>query len=623
MSHYRSNLDDIRFNFHLLGAGQYFGHGPHDGVDVDQALLVLEELERFCTNGIWSESFAACDREGARLEAGHVRIPDLLDQALRAYYDAGWHLLPLPQHLGGVGAPALLRWAATELLSGSHAAASLWPIGPLMATIIDAEGTAGQRHHIANALLEQRWGATMVLTEPDAGSDVGAGRARARLLQAGDERDLGSVWQLEGVKRFITSADCQTHTNTVHLVLARPEGAVAGTKGLSLFLVPKHHLADFGELGVKAGERNGVEVASVEDKMGLSASATCELVFGRQQPAIGLLLGDVHNGIRQMFHVIEYARMMVATKSMATLSTGYLHAAAYARERIQGPDLAQAGDPNADKVALIRHPDVRRMLMEQKAHTEAMRSLVLYTGWVADQMEQARHQGDEVQTAAWAARQDLLLPVAKGWCSETAYRLLGASSLQVLGGSGYTKDWPLEQYVRDAKIDTLYEGTTGIQAMDLLWRKIVRDQGAAFSWLAQQVSETAQGREDGDELGVEREALRSALEAVGGHLGVLVGHGAASREPEAKQRIYLAGLHTTSLLESVGELVGGMLLLRGAELALSELRDGSTRFPTALLEGKVAAAQWWASEVLGRAAVRAHAAEAETGALMRLSDDAF
>jgi alkylation response protein AidB-like acyl-CoA dehydrogenase len=292
----------------------------------------------------------------------------------------------------------------------------------------------------------------MVLTEPDAGSDVGAGTTKA--IDQGD-----GTWHIEGVKRFITSGEHDITENIIHLVLARPEGAGPGSKGLSLFVVPKYLVDGDGSLG----ERNGVVATNIEKKMGLKGSTTCELTFGQDDPAVGYLVGDRHDGRRQMFRVIEYARMMIGTKAMGTLSTGYLNALEYAKERKQGSDLTRATDKSAPRVPIIDHPDVRRMLMTQKAHAEGLRALVLYTAWVQDQV--ILHPGDD----RWERLNDLLLPLVKGYSSEKAYQLL-SMSLQVFGGSGYTQDYPMEQYIRDARIDTIYEGTTGIQALDLCFR---------------------------------------------------------------------------------------------------------------------------------------------------------
>ena len=627
MSHYRSNLRDVEFNlFEVLGADQYLGTGPFRGVDADQARMLLSELERFARESIWAESFVAADRTPLQLSSeGDITIPDELHEALTAYYDAGWHLMPLPEHLGGYGAPPTVRWAGSELLAGGHATAFLWPIGTLMAGIVDKIGTDGQRDHFALPMIERRWGGTMVLTEPDAGSDVGAGVTRATRVEGNGPDDLGSVYHLEGVKRFITSADAQTHENTVHLVLARPEGAGPGTKGLSLFLVPKILIDGDGSLG----ERNGVRVSNLEKKMGIKGSATCELSLGVDGVScIGYLAGDVHDGIRQMFMVIEYARMMVGTKAMATLSTGYLNAHDYAKVRVQGTDLTRATDKTAPKVAIIDHPDVRRMLMEQKSHAEGMRALVMFTGWTQDQAMLAEEPDEHDR---WLAREDLLLPLVKGYCSEKAYELL-TLSLQTFGGSGFTQDYPIEQYIRDAKIDSLYEGTTGIQALDLLFRKIVRDQGATLTWLADQIRELVKAGGDADVFAVERQALGAGLDDVQAHLGALLQAAMASMDESRRTEIYKTGLNTTEFLFSLAEVTIAWLLLRHAEVAhdaldaaaagqpqLSSMRDDDVAFYT----GKVAAARWFVRTVVPKLALRRQKAETEDGALMDLPAAAF
>ncbi len=626
MSHYKSNLRDIEFNlYEVLGAGDYFGTGAYGAVDADQARMLLGELDRFTRESIWADSFEPADRTPLELSPeGDITIPDELDQALRAFYEGGWHLLPLPTHLGGFGAPPTVRWAASELLSGGHATAMLWPIGALMASILDRVGTDGQKQRFARPMIDECWGGTMVLTEPDAGSDVGAGTTRATLVEEAGEDDLGAVYHLEGIKRFITSADAQTHPNTVHLVLARPEGAGPGTKGLSLFIVPKLHVDADGSLG----ERNGVRVSNIEKKMGIKGSATCELSLGQDgTPCVGYLVGDVHDGIRQMFLVIEYARMMVGTKAMATLSTGYLNALEYAKIRQQGPDMTQMADKTAPKVEIIKHPDVRRMLMEQKSHAEGMRALVMFAGWVQDQAglvgpDVETDAGEDDEHAAWIAREDLLLPLVKGYCSEKAYELL-ALSLQTFGGSGFTQDYPIEQYIRDAKIDTLYEGTTAIQALDLLFRKVIRDQGATLTWLADQIRELVKAGGDGDPFVTERELLGAALDDTQAHLGVLIGHAVASMDEAKRTEVYKTGLQSTEFLHSLAETVIGWLLLRQGEVAQAALDGGASGSEADFYTGKVAAVRWFARNSLPKASFRRRRAEDEDGWIMDLPEAAF
>ncbi len=631
MSHYRSNLRDIEFNlFELHGADEYYGLGPFAAMDADQARMLITELERFTRESMWAESFVPADREPLHLSPeGDVTIPASLEQALREYYEAGWHLLPLPESLGGFGAPPTLRWIASELAAGGNATASLWPIGPLMSGIIDKVGTDGQREHFARRMVEQTWGGTMVLTEPDAGSDVGAGTTRAVKVADNGPDDLGSIYHLEGIKRFITSADATPlHANTVHMALARPEGAAPGTKGLSLFIVPKFHIEADGSLG----ERNGVRVSNLEHKMGIKGSATCELSLGQDgTPCVGYLVGDVHDGIKQMFLVIEYARMMVGTKAMATLSTGYLNALDYAKIRQQGADLTRSADKTAPRVPIIDHADVRRGLMEQKSHAEGMRALVMFTGWVQDMAQIAGEDTEE--HATWLKREDLLLPLVKGYCSEKAYELLGSVTLQTFGGSGYTQDYPIEQYVRDAKIDTLYEGTTAIQALDLLFRKIVKDQGQTLTWLSDLVRETIKAGAGDDAFETERALLEKGLEDAQAHLGVLLTHAMASLDESTREQIHLAGLQSTAFLYSLSEVVIAWLLLRQGEIAHARqtaIEGGEAPAPgrsrddeLAFYSGKVAAARWFVRNVGPKIAMRRHVAEQEDGALMQVPVAAF
>lgn len=602
MGHYRSNLRDLEFNlFEVFGRDEVLGSGPFVQMDGDSARNVLSEVERLATTA-FADGFVEGDREGAHLVGdGQVRVPQGISRALDAYFDGEWNRLGLPESLGGYGAPPSLVWACMELLVGANPAALLYCAGPFFAAVMEPLVTAEQRERFVVPMVERRWGSTMVLTEPDAGSDVGAGRTSA--VDNGD-----GTWNLTGTKRFITNGDFDWPENIVHLVLARPDSAGPGTKGLSLFLVPKYWVEPDGTLGA----RNGAVVTGIEDKMGLKASSTCTLTLGEHTPARGVLVGDVHNGIRQMFDVIEYARMLVGTKAIATLSTGYLNALEYAEQRVQGPDLAQAADPTAPRVPIIRHPDVRRMLMLQKAHVEGMRALVLFTACVQDEVARGRAADQDV--TGLQRRNDLLLPLVKGYGSEKSYELL-ALSLQVLGGSGYCRDYPMEQYIRDAKIDTLYEGTTGIQGMDLFFRKIARDQGATLAALLAEITDFAKGDAGNGALGRERALLATALEDVGAMLGALVGF----LGHDSGRGVHLIGLQTTTLLHSLAELVVGWLLLRQAEVALAGLAAG----PDAFYEGKVAAARFFAANVLPQLTARRAVVEATDLGLLELSDAAF
>src|SRR5580658_107380 len=634
MSHYKSNLRDIEFNlFEVLRRQDLLGAQPYPELDEQTARTILAELNTMAA-GPLAASFADADRNPPVFDpATHsVRVPESLRASYRAFMDAEWYRLSLPAELGGTQAPRSLNWALAELILGSNPAIWMYSSGHTMARVLWELGTPEQKR-FAEQAIEQEWGATMVLTEPDAGSDVGAGRTRA--IEQPD-----GTWHLEGVKRFITSAEHDLADNIFHLVLARPEGAGPGTKGLSMFLVPKYLVAADGTLG----ERNGVFVTTVEHKMGLKASTTCELTFGADRPAVGTLVGGVHDGIRQMFKVIEDARMMVGTKAIATLSTGYLNALDFARNRVQGADLTAMTDKTAPRVTIIHHPDVRRMLMLQKAYAEGMRALILHTAAIQDTLQIAAAAGNPDETAA--GLNDLLLPVVKGVGSERSYEML-TLSLQTLGGSGFLQDYPIEQYIRDAKIDSLYEGTTGIQSQDLFFRKIVRDRGQAFGTLLGRIKDFAAGepaaaeadrvqanagqanggqagggQAGGGGLKAERAALADAAAQVEAMAAAMTGFLIASAEQPAE--IYRVGLNTTRLLMALGDLVIGWLLLTHAEIAqqkLAELAAGSA--DRDFYAGKVAAARFFAATVLPRLATERAIAEQTTLDLMDLPEGAF
>ena len=621
MSHYRSNLRDTVFTlFEVLGREEVLGVGPWSDLDRETAESILSELDHLARTKL-ADTFASSDRQPPVFdpEARTVTVGEAFQKSYRALLDSGAWALELPEDLGGTPSPPSLQWAANELLLGANPAAFLYAAGPKMAQVLWREGTERDRR-LAQLMVEREWAATMVLTEPDAGSDVGAGRTKAVPQPDG-------TWHIEGVKRFITSAEHDLTENIVHLVLARPVGVEGvggpGTKGLSLFLVPKWHVdVETGELG----GRNGVYATGLEHKMGIKASATGELAFGSDgTPAVGWLLGDVHDGIKQMFHIIEYARMMVGTKAIATLSSGYLNALAYAKERVQGPDLAHAADKTAPRVTIVHHPDVRRSLMTQKAGVEGMRALVLFTASVQDRVALTRAQG-RVDEAA-VRLNDLMLPVVKGYGSERSWVLLGTEALQTFGGAGYVEDHPLEQYVRDAKIDTLYEGTTAIQGQDLFFRKIVRDGGRALGDLSAQVQGWIDGGgEPGEaesQLKEERELLQTALLDAGGIVAAMIGDVTAAQVPGQEREVYLVGLNTTRLLMALGDVVCGWLLLRGAEVALARLGEDQTPTEHAFYEGKVAAARWFARTVLPRLTAERVAAERTDLAVMDLPEAAF
>jgi alkylation response protein AidB-like acyl-CoA dehydrogenase len=620
MSHYKSNLRDVEFNmFELFNRQDILGTGPFEEVDTDTAKSILAEIDRISRDDL-AASFEDADRNPPVYDpaAKSVTMNPAFAKSYKAWMDAEWWRLQIPEELGGQVAPASLIWGSAEFVLGANPPIWMYACGPAFARIVFENGIERDKT-IARHMVDRLWGATMVLTEPDAGSDVGAGRTKAFPNEDGS-------WNIEGVKRFITSGEHDMAENIMHLVLARPVGVEGvggpGTKGLSLFLVPKFHFDH--ETGELTGERNGAYVTNVEKKMGIKVSTTCEVTFGDGAPAQGWLLGEVHDGINQMFRVIENARMMVGLKAAATLSSGYLNALDYAKERVQGADLTQASDKAAPRVTITHHPDVRRSLLTQKAYAEGLRSLAMYAATWQDDVIIKEAAGED--TSLSEAINDLLLPLVKGYGSERSWVLLGTESLQTFGGSGFLQDYPIEQYVRDAKIDTLYEGTTAIQGQDLFFRKIVKDKGAALGYLSEQVKEFAEGDAGNGRLKVERELLKQGLDDASAIIGATFSDLMASNPADEKgdlKNIYKVGLNTTRLVYVLGDLTVAWLLLRGAEVALEKLGGEVSAADKSFYEGKVAAAQFFARNVLPKLAGERAIAENIDGSIMELDESAF
>ncbi|GAA2736108.1 acyl-CoA dehydrogenase [Pedococcus aerophilus] len=625
MGHYKSNLRDLEFNlFEVFGRQDVLGHGPYAEVDEDTAREMLKEVSRLSENEL-AASFADADRTPPVYDPKtfSVTMPESFKKSYAAYTESGFWAVDVPGELDGTVAPPSLKWAMNEMVLGANPAIAMFAASYSFAKLLYILGNDEQKK-LAKWIVEKGWHCTMVLTEPDAGSDVGAGRTKAT-----DNGD--GTWNVTGVKRFITSAESDMVDNVIHFVLARPEGAGPGTKGLSLFIVPKFHVdLETGELG----ERNGAYVTNLEHKMGLKVSTTCEVTFGEKEPAVGTLTGDIHDGIAQMFRVIEHARMMVGTKAISTLSTAYLNALDYAKQRVQGADLTQQADKTAPRVTITHHPDVRRSLMTQKAYAEGLRALVVYTSTQQDIVDQAfLESGSEEITpgspADLASRvNDLLLPIVKGVGSERAWVLLGTESLQTLGGSGFLQDYPIEQYIRDAKIDTLYEGTTAIQGLDFFFRKIIKDKAQALTHLSMQIQEFAKDLgSTGGTLDRERELLGKGLEDVQGILGFMVGELMKSdprQDGGELTNLYKVGQNTSRLLLAAGDLVIGWLLLRQAEVAQKALESGTASAKDVdFYQGKIAAASFFARTILPKIAAERAIAEATDNALMDVPESAF
>ena len=606
MGHYRSNVRDLEFNlFEVLGLDAVLDSGAYGDLDTATVRDILREVARL-SEGPIADSFVDADRNPPRFlpDEHTIAVPDSVRPAVTAFKDAGWWRIGMSDVIGGVPAPAPVTWAVNEMMVCANPAIQ-WYSTPVMSQVLALVGTE-QQQRWARMGLERGWMGTMALTEPDAGSDVGSGRTKAIAQPDG-------TWHIEGVKRFISGGDVgDTAENQFHVVLARPVGAGPGTKGLSMFYVPKY-LFDPDTLDLR--ERNGVFATALEEKMGIKASPTCELTFGATDiPAVGYLVGDVHDGIAQMFRAIQYARMMVGVKSIGTLSTAYLHALDYAQQRVQGPDLTRFTDKTAPRVPITRHPDVRRSLMLQKAYADGMRALYMYAAAHADEFGVELVPGVDADLAARVL--DLLLPIVKGVGSEKSYQWIN-ESLQTLGGSGYLKDYPIEQYIRDTRIDSLYEGTTAIQSLDFVFRKIARDRGVALAHVAGQIAAFIDSV-TGDRLKAECALLQAALADVQAMTGTLTAYLLGAEQDPTE--LYKIGLVSVAFLHAVGDLLIGWRLLVQADIAAAAIDAGAD---DSFYRGKLAAASFFAKTILPAiSAARAVVENVDTD-LMDVADDAF
>ena len=591
--HYKSNLRDIRFNlFEVYGRQEILGKKPFENLDTETALDLLTESKRVASE--MAKSFTSDDRNPTvfNRDTNSITLPEGFKNSYNSYMDSELYRAGMSEALDGANAPRSIMWAMNEMFVGANPSVYLSSaLGISAAETLHELGNESQKK-AAKLAIDKKWGATMVLTEPDAGSDVGAGRTKAIPQKDGS-------WHIQGTKCFITGGENDATDNIIHLVLARPEGARSGTKGLSLFMVPKYNFdSQTGEVGT----RNGVYATKIEDKMGIKASPTCELVFGDQQPAVGYLVGDEHNGIAQMFKIIENARMMIGIKSAATLSTAYLNALEYAKTRLQGQDMTRM-DNKAEMTPIISHPEVRRSLMMQKSYAEGLRALALYTATVQDEIQMTKvEQKTEIRDEKLKAlngKNDLLLPVVKGFGSERANHLL-QDSLQIFGGAGFLKDYPMEQYVRDAKIDTIYEGTTAIQAKDFFFRKILGDKMKGGQAMGSMVDEVKRFAEKGGDFTQERVLLRKGVSDIEAMVGLMITDAAGVLQPGKEKNIYKVGQNDERLLMAFGDMMVGYLLLRQAEVAKEKLEAGAKGADKSFYEGKVVTANFFAREVLPR-----------------------
>ncbi|MBM4778453.1 MAG: acyl-CoA dehydrogenase, partial [Archangiaceae bacterium] len=581
INRYKADLRELQFVlFEQFGFKDIAGKGPYESWDEETAKSILKETYRFATE-VLGPLNSSGDREGCKLVDGSVVTPKGYKDAWKKLFEAGLKQISVPAEFGGQGAPMALYALIEEITSGANTAFNMYSgLSWGAAEVIADCGTEHQKKHFAEKMFNGQWGGTMCLTEAHAGSDVGSATTRA--VKQADGR-----YKINGTKIFISAGDSDLVENVVHLVLARIEGAPAGTKGLSLFIVPKRTVNPDGS----AGALNDVQVASIEHKLGINSSATCVLNFGENGECFGELVGTVENqGMSQMFRMMNGARIAVGIQGLAVASSAYLNALEYAKDRKQGAHFKHFKDPSKPRVAIIEHPDVRRMLLELKSHVEGIRALVVKLAAHRDLA--LIHQGKDDEKATYHQSQvDLLTPLVKSYASDESFRLC-AVAIQVFGGAGFLKDWPVEQYLRDSKIFSIYEGTNHIQAMDLVGRKLGQNGGANFQTFMSDIATFVEKHKNHPVFGKEVDALGSASEAV---VSTAMGFMGWSQS----EKVTLVPLSANRFLEMMAKTTVGFLLLDAgvrAEEALAKLgKDAADR---AFYEGKRYSALFYGRNVL-------------------------
>jgi alkylation response protein AidB-like acyl-CoA dehydrogenase len=589
---YRAPLKDIAFVLNeLIGESALAGCPALADYSAELASAVLGEAAHFAEEVLGPLNQSG-DREGAHWSDAGIRTPAGFRDAYRQFVAAGWPQLGASAQHGGQGAPQMLFTAVQEIWASANLAFKLCPMlthGAAHALMVTASAEQQQRY--LPKMIRGEWTGTMVLTEPQAGSDLGLIRTRA--VPEGDH------YRLFGQKIFITWGEHDYTENIIHMVLARIDGAPAGTRGISLFIVPKVLVGADGALG----ERNEVRCVSIEHKLGIHASPTCVMAFGGERGAVGYLVGEANRGLEYMFIMMNTARLAVGLEGYAVAERSLQTATEWARSRVQGRPPSAPGRATGSPAPIIDHPDVKRMLLTMRSSIEAMRALTLYA---ACQLDLATHHSDAAVRAAAQARGDLLIPIVKGWCTEVGIEI-ASLGIQVHGGMGYIEETGAAQCLRDVRITAIYEGTTGIQANDLIGRKIARDQGAAMSALVAEMSGELERLCNGEAAAGAAPAALTAVEVLRASTASLAA--AVVSHPEAALAV------AVPYLKLCGGVIGGWLMTKSSAIAAAH-RDGPDR---EFYAAKIRSAAFYAHHVLP--SVQALAEVVQHGAASVLETD--
>ena len=606
INRYKADLREFTFLlFEQFRIGEVLSKGPYAAWGEEEVRTSLAECYRWARE-VPGPLNAVGDAEGCRLEGGRVKTPTGFKDAWKSLYEAGWKSIGVEPEWGGAGAPKSVHIMIEEMLSGSNAAFNMYPgLAYGASEVIQIFGTEEQKKLYCPRMFGGTWGGTMCLTEPHAGSDVGSASTTAK-------KNADGTYSISGTKIFISGGDHDCAENIVHLVLARVEGAPAGTKGLTLFIVPRVRPNADGTLG----EANDVSVSALEHKMGINGSATCVVNFGENGKCVGVPVGgdsELNKGMPQMFKMMNGARIAVGVQGVAVASTAFLNALEYAKERKQGASITHWKDATAPRVAILEHADVRRMLLDMKARVEGIRALAIKLTSHEDKRAVAT---DEKEIAYHQGQVDLLVPLVKAYGSDQAFRVC-ETAIQTYGGAGYTRDYPVEQYCRDSKIFSIYEGTNHIQAMDLVGRKLGQAGGANLQAFLGDVLGFVQKNKDHKTLGSAVKTLGAAQEALAG---------AAMKFLMWFQsgNMAMVPLNANRFLEMMSEVAVAWLLLDGAVIASEKVGAVAAGHPDkAFYEGKVAAALYYARTVLPGAELKAKLMAEEDRSAIEITDAAF
>jgi alkylation response protein AidB-like acyl-CoA dehydrogenase len=595
MAEYQAPLQQMRFTIeHLAEFKDVVALPAYSSVDAETVEAVLEEAGKFA-NGVLSPTNWPGDRKGVKVVDKAVQVPEEFFDAYAQFRDGGWPGIAANPDFGGQGLPKTVSIACDEMWSAANVAFALCPElsqGAILA--LDRHGSDELKQQYLEKLVSGEWTGTMCLTEPAAGSDLGALTCKA-------EPQADGSYLVSGTKIYITWGDHSLTPNIVHLVLARLPGAPQGTKGISLFLVPKFRVNADGT----PGARNDVYPVSVEHKLGIHASPTCVLNFGDDGGAVGYLVGNVNEGLAAMFTMMNYMRLGVGAQGVGLSERSYQASVLYARDRVQGRAPGEKG-----RVAIIRHPDIRRTLLLMRSLTQACRAICYYT---ASCLDRGNHDDDAGQAAAWVARGDLMTPIAKAFSSEVGQEVTSLG-IQVHGGMGYVEETGVAQYYRDERIASIYEGTNAIQAIDLVGRKLLRDGGATVSgFVSEMRGVDAPLANAGEDMAAVRLWLAKGLDEV-----VLCSTHLLTGERKDPELLSSAAFNYLML---VGTVIGGWQLARGALAAIRKLETGST--DTVFLKTQVLMARFYAEHVMPRAIAYGTAVRAGSGTIMALAADQF